>query len=82
MVAESVDDDLHGVVQGKLARIFGQERAEQILGAILGVLALEKVRTTSDLERVATLMQTRPGFEATAGTVLSVMAALRRSQGR
>ena len=75
-------DDLHGLVEGKLARVFGPERATRLLRSMLAELRLPTVGTTDDLERVAALLQTHDGFEQTAGAMLAVMAAVRRSAGR
>lgn len=75
-------DDLHGLVERKLARVFGPERAARLLRSLLAELRLSAVATTDDLERVAVLLQTHDGFEQTAGAMLAVMAAVRRSAGR
>lgn len=76
------DDALHGLVEGKLSKVFGPERGPEMLRGLLAELRLPSVATNDDLARVADLLQTRQGFERTAGAMLSVMVAVRRSAGR
>lgn len=76
------DAALHGLVEGKLGKVFGPERGPELLRGLLTELRLTTILTTDDLSRVADLLQTRQGFERTAGAMLSVMAAVRRSAGR
>jgi hypothetical protein len=76
------DEELHGIVEAKLIKVFGPERASALLRSVLPQMKLEKIETTDELARLAELLEARSGFEATIGTVLSVMAAVRRSQGR
>lgn len=70
-------EDLAAVVERKLTRVFGAERGVALLQAVLRELGLETVSSTTDLERVASALERRGGFEATAGTMLSVLAATR-----
>ena len=75
-------DDLHELVERKLTRVFGFDRANRLLRSTLADLRLPAVETTDDLECVAALLQTHDGFEQTAGAMLAVMAAVRRSARR
>lgn len=70
-------DDLGALVERKLARVFGSERGLALLRAVLAELGLETIETNADLQRVAAALERRGGFEATAGTMLSVLAATR-----
>lgn len=76
------DAALHGVVEGKLSKVFGTDRGPELLRGLLTELRLPTIETTDELVRVADLLQTRQGFERTAGAMLAVMAAVRRSSGR
>lgn len=76
------DDELHELVERKLIKVFGAERGAEMLRGLVAELRLPSVRTTDELSRVADLLQTRQGFERTAGAMLAVMAAVRRSAGR
>ncbi|MDO9016282.1 MAG: hypothetical protein Q8S73_10110 [Deltaproteobacteria bacterium] len=76
------DPALHGLVESKLVKVFGVERGMVLLDGLLSQLGLAAVDTTADLARLADLLEKQPGFEGTVGAVLSVMAAMRRSQGR
>lgn len=76
------EQSLHEQVERKLVKIFGADRSAELLRLLLADLKLAAVVTTDDLIRVADLLQTRQGFEKTAGAMLSVMAAMRRSVGR
>lgn len=78
----SREESLHEQVERKLIKIFGADRGAELLRLLLADLRLTAVVTTDDLIRVADLLQTRQGFEKTAGAMLSVMAAVRRSGGR
>ena len=71
-------EDLGAVVERKLTRVFGAERGAALLQAVLGELGLQAVSTATDLERVASALERRGGFEATAGTMLAVLAATRK----
>lgn len=71
-------EDLGAVTSRKLARVFGDDRARALLKSVLVEVRLDAVRTVDDLERVASALEGRGGFEATAGTMLSVLAAMRR----
>jgi|GEM_PF-6332518 len=71
-------EDLGAVAERKLARVFGAERGAALLRAVLEELRLDAVRTVDDLEQVAAALEKRGGFEATAGTMLSVLAATQR----
>lgn len=74
------DEGLHTLVEGKLVKVFGPDRGRDLLRGLLGELRLGSVDTTADLVRVADLLQTRQGFERTAGAMLSVMAAVRAAR--
>jgi hypothetical protein len=76
------DEALHELVEGKLSKVFGADRGPELLRGLLTELRLPAIETTDQLVRVADLLQTRQGFERTAGAMLSVMAAVRRSAGR
>lgn len=76
------DEALHALVEGKLVKVFGADRGRELLRGLLGELRLSTLGTTAELARVAELLQTREGFERTAGAMLAVMAAVRRSAGR
>ena len=78
----TLDGELHALVERKLVKIFGNERGGELLRTLLADLKLPAVATTADLVRLADLLQTRQGFERTAGAMLSVMAAMRNSGRR
>ena len=73
------DAELHEQVERKLVRVFGDERGAALLRGLLVELRLPAITTNDELTRLADLLQTRQGFERTAGAMLSVMAAVRRS---
>ncbi len=73
--------DLHTLVERKLIKVFGPEHGRELLRTVLKEIGLPALDTTQDLTRLADRLQTRQGFEATAGAMLSVMAAVRRSAG-
>jgi len=79
---EARDEGLHAIVEAKLVKVFGAERGAELLRSLLAELRLATVATNTELMRVADLLQQRPGFERTAGAMLSVMAAVRQSAGR
>ena len=76
------DAELHEQVERKLLKVFGNEHGAELLRGLLADLRLPAVGSTDDLNRLADLLQTRQGFERTAGAMLSVMAAVRRISGR
>lgn len=71
-------EDLGDLAQRKLARVFGAERARALFDAVLAEVGLRAVVTPDDLARVASALERRGGFEATAGTMLAVVAAMRK----
>lgn len=76
------DEALHALVEAKLVKIFGPGRGGELLRELLGELRLPALETTAELARLAELLQTRQGFERTAGAMLAVMAEVRRSASR
>lgn len=70
--------DLHTQVLRRLTRIFGEARAEALVAELLAGLGIARVETTDQLERLASALKERGGFEATAGAMLGVLAAMRR----
>lgn len=74
-------NELHGLVVQKLTRVFGEERARELLASTLAEARLEVVATPDHLMRVAQILQTRGGFEATTGAMLAVQAVMRGAGG-
>jgi hypothetical protein len=69
--------ELHALVVQKLTKIFGEQRTRELVNELLAELRLERVVSVDDLTRVAEALQRRGGFEATAGAMLGVQAAMR-----
>lgn len=77
-MSEADPEDLGELAQRKLARVFGAERGKALFDAVLDEIGLRAVVTPDDLARVASALERRGGFETTAGTMLAVIAAMRR----
>lgn len=71
-------EDLRELAERKLTRVFGAERGRALLASVLAEAGLAAVATPDDLARVAVALERRGGFEATAGTMLAVIASLRK----
>ncbi len=71
--------ELHGLVVQKLTKVFGEQRARELLANVLGEVRLAQVVSLDDLMRVAEALQKRGGFEATTGAMLAVQATMRRA---
>ncbi len=74
----SDDPSLRAVALAKLTRVLGVDRSEQELALALAELELSAIATVDDLDRVAQVLQRRPGFVATVGAMLAVDVAMRR----
>ena len=61
----------------KLARIFGERRAEQLLAETMKQAGVEALATPADLLRVGRVLEERGGFEAAVGAILTMQATLR-----
>lgn len=55
-----------------------EARGGALFDAVLDEIRLRAVVTPDDLARVASALERRGGFETTAGTMLAVIAAMRR----
>ena len=77
-MSEADREDLGDLAQRKLERVFGAERGRALFDAVLAEVGLRAVVTPDDLARVASALERRGGFETTAGTMLAVIAAMRK----
>jgi len=77
-MSEADQEDLGDLARRKLERVFGVERARALLAAVLDEVGLRAIATADDLARVASALERRGGFETAAGTMLAVIAAMRK----
>lgn len=77
-MSEADREGLGELALRKLERVFGAERGRALFGSVLGELGLLAVVTPDDLARVASALERRGGFETTVGTMLAVVAAMRK----
>ncbi len=77
-MSEGHPEDLGDLALRKLERVFGAERGKTLLAAVLEEVGLKAIATTDDLARVASALERRGGFETAVGTMLAVIAAVRK----
>lgn len=81
MVSSNDSSDLRALARSKLARVFGEHRADELLRATLAEVQLTTLSTPEDLMRFGRALERRGGFEAAVGALLCVQATLRGAKG-
>jgi hypothetical protein len=77
-MSEADREGLGELALRKLERVFGAERGRALFDSVLVELGLRAVATPDDLARVASALERRGGFVTTVGTMLAVVAAMRK----
>jgi hypothetical protein len=67
----------HELARGKLALVFGSEKAARLLREIIADGGLAGISTAQDLLVFSTALKKRGGFESTVGAMLGLQAVLR-----
>ena len=70
-------NEFYELAHGKLTRVFGEVKAEQLLREIVTDGAMPEISTAQDLLAFAEALKRRGGFEATVGAMLGLEAVLR-----
>ncbi len=70
-------NDFHDLAVSKLARIFGDEKAQQLVREIINESGMAAIATAQDLLIFSTALRSRGGFESTVGAMLGLQAVLR-----
>lgn len=69
-------ESLEELARAKLARVLGPVKADGLLRETMAELRIETVATPDDLLRLGRAMESRGGFEAAVGAMLSVQAVI------
>lgn len=69
-------ESLDALARAKLARVLGVVKADQLLRESMTELRMDSLATPADLLRLGRAMESRGGFEAAVGAMLSVQAVI------